>query len=1340
MDQDLIEYFNGDDFAASTWKKKYAAKGEKTPEDTHRRMAKEFARKEKEMCDKWNGKAEDLEDLSELGKKIFKSEGLKEDEIFKLFDHFKYVIPGGSVMASLGTGNLSSLSNCFVIESPEDSYQEIMKVRSEQVQLMKRRGGVGYDLSKLRPRGSKVNNSAKTSTGAASFMQVNSDITNEVAQNGRRGALMLTMSINHPDIEEFITKKQDLTKVTGANISVKVNDEFMKAVEEDKDYFLRWPVDSNLDLSMTKSIEEYDKLVAIGEEFKPDKRIYLKKVKAKRLWDILMHCAWNTAEPGIIFETRMHDYAPDGVYDEFKMVSTNPCLTKETKVLTADGRGLVEIGKLAEEGKDVPVFCLNDKGKIEVQTMRNPRVTGYNEKIYKVTLEGGHVIRCTGNHKFLTTDGIYKEVKDMIPGESLKIFYEVKSSINDELSKDKENYIKQNKYFTIRDNKNFYFEHRLIAEHSIGHIPIGYIVHHKDHNTFNNNINNLQILSTKEHNILHGYDMQGKNNPIYKIKANPKRFEEYSKKISQSTSGEKNPRYRNDISLDDLIDLGIELCKKLNRGFSKSEYYDYRKEKLNFGVSKFRDNQLFVPSFKDFVNYCIEKSGIQIDEEYWKKFNKDSRIYKNNIKRYNDAIKQGYEVKIENDIVLVKKICEYCQKEFWVPYIKREISVCSRSCANYKSSKYRKYSIKEYYKKIANDKNEKLLKAYTQIKFNLGRPPKYKELESYCRDKKIPCRLGTKYGFKSWNDLVEAGNVYNHRIISIEEDGYENVYNGTVDKYHNFFVGGWNEPNEKNDYNILMINNLNCGEIPLPGNYDSCRLIHLNLSQMIDNPYKKEARLNKDLLYDVAYMTTFLADDLVDLEYEAVSKIAEACKNDKYPLEYNLWNKIKETGLKTRRCGIGFTGLADAIAKLGLRYCSSEGNRKVEEIMKTMFEATLRAEIDLSILRGTFSGYDKTVEDSGNSWFEFLKQEYPDLFDQMKKHGRRNISWTTVAPTGTVSIMAGCSSGIEPIFLPFYERKRKCMSPDDPVDFIDKVGEKFSVFVIVHPELKRYAQDILGISYENQEHMKISEWQKIYEESPWMKSCAPDIDWHNRVELQGIVQDEFCTHSVSSTVNLLNETTEEEIKDIYVEAWKHGLKGITIYRDGCRDGVMTKMNDSKSETIEVARAPKRPKELPADFYMVRVKGERFAVIVGMFDNKPYEVFAYKMPDGSESIKNHTGKIMKIAKGHYKFVSNPDSSTPITVDNLLLANENVEEKACTLYCSMLLRHGINIKYVIKTSKKVNENITSFSSALCRVLSKYLPVEKKYDTCPECGGRLVRDAGCVRCLDCTYSKCL
>ena len=225
----VLKYFKGDELAASTWRNKYAIKGEVTPDDTHRRLAKEFARIE-EIYNQ-NLKPEDKLKLSDYG---YSRVPLTEDSIFELFKDFKYVIPGGSVLAGCGTGELVSLSNCFVIAPPKDSYSGIMKTRSQQAQLMKRRGGVGYDLSGLRPRGAIVNNAAKSSTGAASFMDVCSDITNEVSQNGRRGALMLSMSINHPDVEEFITKKQDLTKVTGANISVKVTDEFMKAVINDR--------------------------------------------------------------------------------------------------------------------------------------------------------------------------------------------------------------------------------------------------------------------------------------------------------------------------------------------------------------------------------------------------------------------------------------------------------------------------------------------------------------------------------------------------------------------------------------------------------------------------------------------------------------------------------------------------------------------------------------------------------------------------------------------------------------------------------------------------------------------------------------------------------------------------------------------------------------------------------------------------------------------------------------------------------------------------------------------------------------------------------------------------
>ena len=297
MTEELLKYFDGDELAASTWLNKYAYKDEKTPTEMHRRMAKEFARIEKNY-----------------------DNSLTEEEIFELFDNFKYVIPGGSVMAVLGTDMQSSLSNCSVIESPKDSISGIMDTAKNAANLFKRRFGVGFDISTLRPDGAAVNNSAKYSTGAASFMDLYSNVTNTISQRGRRGALMLTISINHPDVLEFITKKQDLTKVTGANISVKVTNEFMKAVLEDKDYLLRWPVDYRVPESC--DAYEYNKLYKFES---PTSITYIKRIKAKELWKTLMHCAWNTAEPGIIFEDRMIDYAPDGAYPLYKMVSTNPC-------------------------------------------------------------------------------------------------------------------------------------------------------------------------------------------------------------------------------------------------------------------------------------------------------------------------------------------------------------------------------------------------------------------------------------------------------------------------------------------------------------------------------------------------------------------------------------------------------------------------------------------------------------------------------------------------------------------------------------------------------------------------------------------------------------------------------------------------------------------------------------------------------------------------------------------------------------------------------------------------------------------------------------------------------
>lgn len=316
MDKELLEYFNGDELAANVWLSKYAQEGEKTPDDMHKRMSKEFTKIEKRY-----GKTIDkntINKLSDFGKwfeEYFWNDN-PEQEIYELFKDFKHVIPQGSVMSNLGSKAVTSLSNCFVIGQPSDSYGGIFQKDEEMVQLMKRRGGVGIDISTLRPKGTDVTNAAKTSTGAVSFMHRFSNSTREVAQDGRRGALMLSISINHPDVMDFIKIKRDLTQVTGANISIKLNNEFMKAVENDEDYILRFPCD----LKFNERYEcEYNELVELWQGK------YIKKIRAKEYWNEIIKSAHNVAEPGLMFEDNHINYSPDGVYEQYKGVTTNPC-------------------------------------------------------------------------------------------------------------------------------------------------------------------------------------------------------------------------------------------------------------------------------------------------------------------------------------------------------------------------------------------------------------------------------------------------------------------------------------------------------------------------------------------------------------------------------------------------------------------------------------------------------------------------------------------------------------------------------------------------------------------------------------------------------------------------------------------------------------------------------------------------------------------------------------------------------------------------------------------------------------------------------------------------------
>lgn len=864
----LTSYFDGDEMAASVWKNKYALRDddgtvlEKLPSDMHHRMARLFAEVEDAYVSAEDSSLKPL--LSEYGKK---RESLTEESIYGLFDKFKYVVPAGSVMSGLGSKKPVSLSNCWVIDGPNDSLDDIFRVCNEQSQLFKRRGGNGFDISKLRPKGSVVNNSAKYSTGAVSFMDLFSNVTNTIAQAGRRGALMLSMHIEHPDAEEFIEKKQDLTKVTGANISLQIGDDFMDAVVSDSDYIQRWPIKS---IVFVADDAEYGKLYETVDE--NGKKAYYRKIRARELWNKLIHCAWNTAEPGIMFKTRHYNYSPDGLYDEFRGSSTNPC-----------------------------------------------------------------------------------------------------------------------------------------------------------------------------------------------------------------------------------------------------------------------------------------------------------------------------------------------------------------------------------------------------------------------------------------------GEIFMHE--------------------------------------------------------DSCRLIHVNLSSMIKDEYLPTASIDEEMLYSVFYETMRLGDDLVDLEAKAINRILDKIESDgdKGGNEYKLYDRLLKNTLKGRRCGVGFFGLSDAIAKLNLKFDSEDGIAAIDRMMNIMFRAELDSEIDMAILRGAFPRYSSEIESKGNDWYDMVKKEFPEQYEKMMKHGRRNVSFGTAAPTGSVAMLARCSSGIEPVFMPFYIRRVKCTTEADRVDYVDADGEKFTEYITPHPTLKQWAEKTIcsDTSTWNTEN-----WDEAYKQSPWFGSTANDINWIKRVEIQGICQ-KYITHSISSTVNLPNNATEEEVGQIYMEAWAKGLKGITVYRDGCRGGVFVsaekkdkdkeKDKDKQKICVSSEDVKRRPKTLEAKIIRFNNKGDRWVGIIGLLDGKPYEMFTgmlekLNIPSWVEEgyiVKNYEPTENGEGKqSRYDLCYDDKSGERFCVEGISRIF-NPEFWNYGKLISGLLRHRMPIPYIVKviSSLKLDDStINTWKNGVVRALKKFeSSVAVEGEKCPECGGRLVRDGGCIHCIDCGYSRC-
>lgn len=847
--EEALKYFAGDELAARVWVTKYSMKDsfgniyEKSPEDMHWRIANEIARIEKKYKNPMSAR-----------------------EIFDLLDHFKYVIPAGSPMTGIGNNyQVASLSNCFVIglDGDADSYGAIMRIDEEQVQLMKRRGGVGHDLSHIRPKGSPVNNSALTSTGLVPFMERYSNSTREVAQDGRRGALMLSVSIKHPDSEAFIDAKMTEGKVTGANVSVKIDDAFMEAATSDKPYVQQFPVDG-------------------------DEPLVKREISAKALWEKIVHNAWKSAEPGVLFwDTITRESIPDCYADlGFRTVSTNPC-----------------------------------------------------------------------------------------------------------------------------------------------------------------------------------------------------------------------------------------------------------------------------------------------------------------------------------------------------------------------------------------------------------------------------------------------------------------------------------------------------GEIPLCP-YDSCRLLSINLYSYVVHPFTKDAYFDMDKFRKHVQIAQRIMDDIVDLELEKIDRIMQKIQQDPQSdevkgSEYHLWEKIKHKSSQGRRTGVGITAEGDMIAAMGLRYGTPEATEFSVNVHKNLALSAYRSSVAMAQERGAFAVFDASRE-KNNPFLLRIKEADQQLYADLQKYGRRNIACLTIAPTGTTSLMTQTTSGIEPVFMPVYKRRRK-VNPNDTdvhVDFVDEVGDSFEEYIVYHKKFLEW-MNVNGI--DSTKKYTQEEIDKLVAQSPYYKATANDVDWLEKVKMQGAIQ-KWVDHSISVTVNLPNDVDEALVNRLYVEAWKSGCKGCTIYRDGSRAGVMisvsksekkqkgkeqAKDNSAGQNALPPCKQPEvievRPKVLECDVVRFQNNKEKWVAFVGLLDGYPYEIFTGLQDDDEGIVLPKSvvkGKIIKQKQddgpSRYDFQFENKRGYKTTVEGLS-EKFNPEYWNYAKLISGVLRYRMPIERVINLVSSLqlkDESINTWKNGVERALKKYIDdgTEAKGKKCPVCGHEtLVYQEGCLICKNCGASRC-
>jgi ribonucleotide reductase alpha subunit len=867
--------------------------------------------------------------------------------------------------------------------------------------------------------------------------------TETIKQGGtRRGANMGILRVDHPDIVEFISCKAKNDRLNNFNISVALTEEFMKAVEADAEYGLVNPHSGDT----------------------------AARLKAREVFEKIVDAAWRNGEPGIIFLDRVNRDNPTPKLGAIE--STNPCITGDTPVAVADGRGAVPIRRLAEEGRDVPVFCRNGKGKVTVRMMRNPRVTGRRREILKVILDDGNSLRVTGNHRFVLSGGTVKEARDLVPGDSLAIMTRRTSSFEKVLPHSNSS-SRQYRWISSTGHPNWNLEHRLIANFHWRHRTgegldwRRHIVHHRDFDGLNNDPANLEVMSKEEHDRLHSEDRKGDRNPM-------RRFPE------------KN--WMNDPARQRALRLKHHVGARRGEG---------TKRRIGAATTaRFTDD-----GFRARHGAAVKSAMTQNRDKFM------NAIHMRAVGKLEECrAATDLPCFLDGNAVMVERICEHCGATFVAAFSRREQSFCSHAC--YVSRHNGDPGIR---KRIADgllstrlnkaeDRYREQIRCLLDLKSESGRIPLKKGWETRCAAEGVSKRLGTEFSFPTYEALRTAALAHNHRVIAVEPDGTDDVYNGTVDEFHNFYIGDF--PGELNgDACHHYINVFQCGEQPLLP-YESCNLGSINLAVMVTGE-NGGTRIDYDRLKDAIHVAVRFLDDVIDM--------------NNYPLP-----EIRRMTMGNRKIGLGVMGFADMLIRMGIPYDSDEALAVGQEVMSFLQDESKAASALLAHERGAFPNFPVSA--------------YPE------KGGvpLRNATTTTIAPTGTISIIAGCSSGIEPVFA---------------LSFIRNVMDNDHL-VEVHPlfeaEMRRLSLYTVALMKEISEKGTLHDVAEIPEDVRRVFVTAHDISPEAHLRMQAAFQ-KYVDNAVSKTVNFPTEATRDDIRKVYLLAYRLGCKGVTVYRDKSRE-------------------------------------------------------------------------------------------------------------------------------------------------------------------------------------------